>query len=254
MLFKIAQLLDGFGLRRLVAKVASIAYPGQRFSVGACGRWVNEQPDCTIVSRNIHTARYSAIAHQVAHLWLHRYTPKEGDIVVDVGAGLGEEAIVFSNLVGPSGRIYSIEAHPDTFACLEQTILQSKLSNVTTIHCALADTDGHALIGDQDYLGNSILRGGEIAVPQRSLVSLCQELGIARVDYLRMNIEGAEKLAVKGLDDIPVRNICISCHDFCGLPSKAEVTKSLMELGYRIETRDPEPDAPWIGDYLYGSR
>lgn len=251
MLFRVAQRLDAFGLRPLVARLASLAYPDQKFSVDDRGRWINEQAECTIVSRDLHTARYSVLADQVAHLWLYRYTPRSGDVVVDVGAGMGEEAIVFSRLVGPSGRVLSIEAHPETFACLEQTVLRSRLSNVTTIHCALADADGKAVIGDEDYLGNSILRGGAIEVPQRSLGSLCAEQGVERIDFLRMNIEGAEKLAVRGMGGIPVRNICISCHDFCGLPSKAEVTTTLESLGYRVETRPAEPGAPWIGDYLY---
>ena len=100
MLFRVAQRLDAFGLRPLVAKLASLAYPDQKFSVDDRGRWINEQAECTIVSRDIHTARYSVLADQVAHLWLYRYTPQSGDIVVDVGAGMGEEAIVFSRLVG----------------------------------------------------------------------------------------------------------------------------------------------------------
>jgi FkbM family methyltransferase len=252
MLLALARGLDAIGMRPLVARVATLAYPGQRFGVDKAGRWLNQQAECTIVSRDLHTQRFAEFSAWARHHWLYRYTPKPGDIVVDVGAGLGEEAVVFSRLVGPEGHVYSIEAHPDTFACLEQTVARSGLRNVTPIHCALADKDGEALIGDAGYLGNSILRDGQIAVPQRSLASLAEELGIDRIDFLRMNIEGAEKLAVRGLGRVEIANLCISCHDFCGLPSKAEVRAALEGLGYKVTTREAEPDAPWTGDYLYG--
>jgi FkbM family methyltransferase len=252
MLLAIAQKLDSLGMRPLVASVASLVYRGQRFSVAPDGMWVNHQPECTIVSRELHTQRFADFSAWAAHHWLHCYTPKQGDIIVDVGAGMGEEAVFFSRLVGPTGHVFSIEAHPQTFACLEGTILRSGLANVTPIHCALADADGEALIGDDGWLANSILRGGKIAVPQRTLESLTHEFEIDHIDFLRMNIEGAERLAVRGLGGVEIRNLAISCHDFCGLPSKAQVHAALEAMDYVVTTRQGEPDAPWIGDYLYG--
>ena len=46
---------------------------------------------------------------------LPRLHPQPGDIVLDVGAGTGTEALPLSQLVGDKGKVVSIEAHPATF-------------------------------------------------------------------------------------------------------------------------------------------
>ena len=47
--------------------------------------------------------------------WMHVYCPRPGDTVLDIGAGIGIDAMALSGLVGDTGRIYSLEAHPWTF-------------------------------------------------------------------------------------------------------------------------------------------
>ena len=75
-----------------------------------------------------------------------------------------------------------------------------------------------------------------------------------------MNIEGAERLAIAGLDGLigDIRHVCISCHDFLAddggserLRTKALVRAFLVEHGFDVTTRDDAPD-PWTRDYLYG--
>src|SRR5690349_5658187 len=53
---------------------------------------------------------------------LYDYKAKPGDVIVDVGAGLGEEAIVLSEKVGKTGKIYSIEANPSVFKILKKVV------------------------------------------------------------------------------------------------------------------------------------
>ncbi len=264
MFHAIASRLDRLGLRRPLAVAASLAYPRQSFSVDDLGNWVNQQVEYTIVSPTIHTAAFADIRAWVLETWCHGYTPRRGDVVVDVGAGIGEEALVFSRLVGPSGRIVAIEAHPATFACLASTVQRSGLTNVEPVECALGESDGSASIstGNQ-HLANSIMAGGDHIVAKRSLDSLAAELGLDRIDFLRMNIEGAERLAIQGMtkciDD--VRNVSISCHDFVAdstgddsFRSKAQMRAFLKDSGFKLMTRSAENERPWVGDYLFGSR
>src|SRR4051812_15909470 len=44
--------------------------------------------------------------------WFHVYRPQPGDMIVDIGAGRGEDVFAFSRAVGPSGRVVAIEPHP----------------------------------------------------------------------------------------------------------------------------------------------
>jgi FkbM family methyltransferase len=251
MLSSVAFALDRLGLRRLVAAVASSAYRGRRFTVDADGFWVNHEAACTIVSPTIHTQSLASIRATVLDHWCYRYMPNAGDVVFDVGAGIGEEAIVMSPLVGVGGLIVSIEAQPTVFRCLERTISLSQLANVRAVHCAVADHPGTARISD-DHIASTILSGEGSEVPQRTIEEIAADL--PAIDLLRMNIEGAEKLAIHAIPWFKVRNVVISCHDFAGIPSKAVVLEVLRKQGLKVATREAPEGKPWLADYLYASR
>ncbi|MGA2137406.1 MAG: hypothetical protein ABSH14_00945 [Verrucomicrobiia bacterium] len=61
--------------------------------------------------------------------WFYRYQPAAGDVIIDVGAGIGDDALIFSKAVGKQGRILAIEAHPVTFKLLEKTCYYNRLEN-----------------------------------------------------------------------------------------------------------------------------
>jgi hypothetical protein len=126
LVFSVGDRLDRVGLRSLVARLATQAYRGRsarqtEVSVDREGRWVNCQPEASVVSPTIHTTSYAAFHDWVLDNWCWGYLPKEGDVVVDVGAGIGEEAIVFSHLVGPR-EVISIEAHPAPLPACKETV------------------------------------------------------------------------------------------------------------------------------------
>lgn len=264
-----ASFLDAAGLRRLVALVATGFYyirtrGKQRFKVDGAGRWVNLQPRATVVSPNIHTTSYESYYNWVIHHWANQYLPQLGDTVVDVGGGVGEEAIIFSKLVGPSGRVISIEAHPETFQCLAESVRKSNLTNVQTVNAAIADRDGTTVIANSDnHLTSSIMLGrGGLEVPMLTLDSVADQLGVQRINLLKMNIEGAESSALRGGAQFLSRtdNVCISCHDFLAdrngeqsLRTKDEVIAILKSHKFLLSTRDHH-ELPWVRDYVYGRK
>jgi FkbM family methyltransferase len=253
----VAHAFDRAGLRTLVARAASLAYSNQRFRVDADGYWVNEQSECTIVSPTINTMSFNYIRDLTLYEWCRDYVPEPGDTVLDLGSGVGEQVVVMSKLVGPTGEVVAVEAHPVTFRCLEQTIAASRLSNVSPIQCAVADSDGTADIGTgPNHLANSILEGRGFRVPQLSLETLCRDL--PKVDFLRCNIEGAERLAIQGPALGKVRNLCIECHDFIADSGQGEDYRTLSEVSARLEvagfdvSRGERDDAkPWLRYRIY---
>lgn len=262
--------LDRLGLRRAIAPLASLSRRfrtggRQTFSVSPEGYWINRDGEAVIVSPEIHTAPFAAYEHWVLDNWTWDYRPKAGDTVIDIGAGVGEEAVVFSRLVSPTGRVVSIEAHPRTFDCLEATIARSKLSGVAAKWCAISNVDGVAKIEDDDsYIGNSIVPAaqGSVEVPARSLDSVVDELDIDRIDLLRMNIEGAERLALDGMTECSAKcwNIVVSCHDFIADRGGSDqfrtfdvVRQKLEGFGFEVRVRSDHA-APWVRYYAYGRR
>lgn len=267
-----AQRLDGRVPRRLLAGAANFlgklrAGDRRRFAVDERGRWINRQPEATFVTPELFTAHFAQVRASVLEYWCQYYTPGEGDVVVDVGAGIGEDAAVFSRLVGPNGRVIAIEAHPGTFDCLRETVKRSGLANVTLVHCAVADREGRVTIEDSaQHLGNALVAkagGGGIEVAVRTLDDLAGELGIARIDLLKMNIEGAEGPAIKGMARCAAmtRHAAISCHDFVAdaggrddwFRTRATVQTALEGFGFTVRRR-ADAAHPWLRDTLYGER
>ncbi|QIK95841.1 FkbM family methyltransferase [Sphingomonas sp. HDW15A] len=230
----------------LAVLAANLAGGGRSFHVDADGDWIARQDGVTIASPDTVAKRLSFMEAEVADYFLPFYQPKADDVVVDVGAGIGEEAVVISHKVK---RYIAIEASPRTYRCLSKTIALSGLP-AEPIHCAIGDMNGTTTIETTaNHLGNSIGRGDAV-VEMRSLSSLCADLGIKRIDFLKMNIEGAEQLAVKGLGALDVRNAAISCHDFINMETKQAVKAAMCDFR-QLPRRH---HLPWINDTLYFTR
>jgi FkbM family methyltransferase len=193
---------------------------------------------------------------------MYQYHPKEGDMIVDVGAGTGWETLAFSRIVGMSGRVISIEAHPKVFRCLSKMCAANRLENVTLVQAAVADHVTEVQLSDSpEHEGNSIIgTASGVRVACTTLDSLLQSLGLSRVDFLKMNIEGAERLALAGMREMAqkTKNICISCHDFLAdgggpneLRTKSDVVGFLKQNGFVVSLRESDGRCN-VRDFVYG--
>ena len=228
------------------------------------GAWIHRYRGARIPHASLGRASPPAVfTAEARELFLYAYTPRAGDTVFDIGAGIGAETLLFSRLVGPSGRVVSLEAHPRTYERLARLCRVNGLANVIPLQAAASAADGTAAISDlRHYLHNTVVDSGSggIEVQARRIDTVARELGITRIDLLKMNIEGAERLAIEGLGAIiaSTRHVCIGCHDFLAdaggpeaMRTKALVRDFLVEHGFRVTSRDDAPD-PWTRDYLYG--
>jgi FkbM family methyltransferase len=195
------------------------------------------------------------------HLGFH-YLPKDGDCVIDVGAGVGEELMIFSKRVGDSGRVFAIEAHPKTFKALEYNRDRNKLKNTELLNFAIADAPGHIFIEDtQDSLGNKVSKEqntNTFRVEAITIKQLVDRFEIDRVDFMKVNIEGAEQLLVKGIGSAihKIRNVAISCHDFRYQNEGVEFFKTKKIILEFLRASDFEcvirnTGNPLLDDYVY---
>jgi len=159
---------------------------------------------------------------QLLTYFANQYKPKAGDIVVDVGAGLGEEAIVLAEWVGREGRVYAIEATPRIAGALSFAKAANNLQNVSIFNLAICNRSESVEISDSvGYVGNTIQTVIEsktnlFKVRGLTLDDFLKEQGINHVDLLKVNIEGAEQFMIMGMDNAvsKIKNVAISCHDF----------------------------------------
>lgn len=197
--------------------------------------------------------------------FFHKYEPAAGDIVLDVGAGVGEEVNLLSRLVGDAGHVFAVEAHPTTYRWMVRRIAANRLKNVTPINLAITNTRGSVTIADdENYLENGLKTSANLTVAAETLPGLFEMLRLEHVDFLKMNIEGAETEAVQGMGPAAtrVRNAAISCHDFRAdrgdgdwARTKSPVLTMLREQGFIVEERQEYPSTDyWLRDYLYAHR
>jgi FkbM family methyltransferase len=259
------KLLNRSGLRSiLTASAATIATVrvGKLCKVSYDGEWVQRFPSCTLVEPRVTLWTPKEIERLSVDLWMHKYVPREGDTIIDVGAGTGWETLLFSRSVGRSGRVISIEAHPTVFRCLSKMRTENRLENVTLVHTAVADREGEVQLSDSpEHEGNSIIGGlSGIRVACTTLDHIFRSLGLSRVDLLKMNIEGAERLALSGMGEMvkKAKNVCISCHDFLAndggpneLRTKADVITFLKQNGFAVSLRESDGRVN-VRDYVYG--
>ena len=176
------------------------------------------------------------------------YQPSAGDTIVDVGAGVGEEALMFSRAVGAKGRVICIEPHPQTFRCLEKLVQYNRLENVSAIQQAVGETAlGVTTIEDSArYLSNRST--GQLGIPvlATTLDRIVEQQGLSRIHFLKMNIEGAERFAIRGMEETSKRTevVCVSCHDFladrggdANFRTKRGVLEFLRTRGFEIRER-----------------
>jgi FkbM family methyltransferase len=197
-------------------------------------------------------------------MFLRHYTVGPGDVILDIGAGVGTETLPFSNMVGHTGKVVAVEAHPATFASLERMCRMNGVSNVELVHAAVMDSERPVTISDvpaELSHENRICRDG-IQVPAVTLTGLVSKLKLDHIDFLKMNIEGAEVAALRGARDMlhTVSNAAIGCHDFLAdetgdesYRTKDVVHALLVEAGFKVIPRGPDP-RPWAADYLFASR
>lgn len=193
-------------------------------------------------------------------LYTFAYTPRSGDILIFLGAGVGYEIPYFSRLVGPAGKIFAVEPDANCARRLSLLVEHLKLENVSLIEAAVSDFSGFAPLTQEDPSGteNHLSREG---VSQGSIVRVCTLGELEKIiceptwDFLKINIEGEEYKALSGLtSSVSVKNIAVSCHDFLGPEHRtmSAVIDLLEARNYQVIHHPPVDGQPWVGSYVYG--
>ena len=133
----------------------------------------------------------------------------KGDVCVDVGANFGWYTTLFAASVGPGGAVHAFEPVPDTFRELKRNheLLQNR-DNVFLNNCALGDEEGSItlnLFSDLPTGHASVSSQGREAdftfeCPLTKLDTYLESNSVGQVDFVKVDIEGAEMMFLKGAD------------------------------------------------------
>jgi FkbM family methyltransferase len=155
--------------------------------------------------------------------WL--FDPAASITIFDIGACEGEDAVRYARLF-PNAAVYAVEPIPDNVARIHDTIARYGATTVTVLPLALSDSSGLSRMyvssgsppdieatDDWDFGNKSSsllapdlhlevhpwVRFNEtISVETRRLDGICAERGIERVDFIHLDVQGAELMVLKG--------------------------------------------------------
>ncbi len=172
----------------------------------------------------------------------------DGDVVLDLGGNIGTSCMHFASHVGPGGRIYSFE--PITHSILRRNVSENLLSGIIeVIPKAVADEPGHLTFDTNDsYIDSSLTRcihhpdapnRRAMTAPVTTIDAFVDERKLDRLSLVKMDIEGAEELAIRGamrtIERFRPRWTISSYHrDQYDEPQHPKLVALLRELGYEV--------------------
>lgn len=159
---------------------------------------------------------------------IFRLYVQPGDVVIDVGANIGDLSLPLSLLVGNQGRVYAYESNPAAFHTLCANLALNGIVNVKPVNALVAHSAG-VVVGDSQFGDRAYI--GDIWPP--SIVSIDQ-LDIDRLRFIKLDVEGNELEVLKsGLQHINrFRPILYFEND--RRDQSEELLDFVLGLGYRI--------------------
>ena len=188
-------------------------------------------------------------------IWNERcYTPagfeiSPTDVVVDIGAHIGVFS-VFASRLASNGRVYSVEPVPENFEMLKRNLAANGMKHAVPLNLAVSDKRGvmDLFLSGGNTGGHSLLStfGGDavtsrISVKTASLADLMSENAISRIDFLKMDCEGAEYAILYSCPDKvlnSIRKISMEYHDIDVGTRNGKAMKAFLESkGFRVDVR-----------------
>lgn len=141
---------------------------------------------------------------------------RPGMSYVEIGTNVGYYAVLAASIVGPEGRVAGFEANPRMAQLASRSLHLNgydRFANITPV--AIADKPGRlTLHTHRDFFGSSTVVGELVNIPileeapaegrgalEVQAVTLDEALAgtDGRADFIKMDIEGAEPLAIRGM-------------------------------------------------------
>jgi len=171
-------------------------------------------------------------------------------IIFDIGAHIGVTTVVLAQRAGKGGKVFSFEPTPTTAAVLKKTVAINKLGNVSVETCAISDKKGKATfhisenqVDNANSLSDNIRPERQkysIDVELNTIDDLVKERNLPRIDFIKIDAEGAEARVLKGGDQTITKfkpRMTLGIHPI-GIKnmgdSQVEIWDWLKQKGYKI--------------------
>ncbi len=172
-----------------------------------------------------------------------------GATLVDIGANIGWFSLLGATLVGPTGKVIAIEPNPRNVALLRQSAQDNGLDNIEVLAVALSERPGAVALETDGSNGRIIPVDGPPAAPVEAefvvasypLDEILASAGVGRVEVIKIDVEGAEPLVLRGATTTIASSRPVLITEFFPLAldsspwgSARGYLAALRALGYRL--------------------
>jgi FkbM family methyltransferase len=173
---------------------------------------------------------------------------RPGWTAVDVGANIGYFTLLMANLVGPQGKVIAFEPLAENFRILRENIQLNGHANVVVENLALMSRTERIEL--RSATPGAITWVASVKIDQNSAVEsqsveavtldeYVQTKGIAKVDFLKIDVEGAEASVLEGATNVLNRDkpiLLIEMHELDRFKDKHPAILKLQEHDYRLRS------------------
>jgi len=178
-------------------------------------------------------------------------------VCFDIGANIGYYTLLLASLA-TKGKIYAFEPVPLSYALLKANLALNNFINVIANNIALGDKNGRVsfvlsedsgLAGFRDTKRKPVKE--KITTSVWTLDSYVERLKISRIDFIKMDVEGGEKLVLQGAKNVLVkikpRIMLIELYDLNlniyneSVESVVKFLRNYNYLPYKLEKDNPVP-------------
>jgi FkbM family methyltransferase len=147
--------------------------------------------------------RYFGSEYEPESFDLFKKYINQGDVILDIGAHIGLYSVFFSKLTQNNGRVYSFEPNNESYLVLKQTLHLNNCENVITFPMAVSSKTEDLIFystGSGDAFGSLVLRDNtnKIVLPAVSVDDFVEKQNLAKVNIIKIDVEGAELDALRG--------------------------------------------------------
>lgn len=131
----------------------------------------------------------------------------EGMTVADIGANVGYYSLIAAKLVGNNGKVYAFEPEPENYELLVRNIEINGYTNVVPVNKAVSNECGKTKLfinrvssSRHSFSQNNVTdEAGSVEV---EIITLDEFFKGEKVDFIKMDVEGAEGLILDGARQI----------------------------------------------------
>jgi len=127
----------------------------------------------------------------------------KGDVFIDIGAHIGKYSFLAAKKVGTNGKVIAVEPNPIAFKALKSGIKENRLTNVIPLNIAVSNNNAIVQFYLSRWSVGSSMKVSEgsyntIFVKSMTLDTLVSILKLNRVDFIKIDVEGAELEVLMG--------------------------------------------------------